>query len=125
MVAQGAPSEFLHVYIEYTKNLMYLVTIMFQFGDLISKAAVSDVGTAGTTSSVKTQAESSGRSYQTPIVVRDFSRRGGKLQPQDASTVDIHLPSKLTKYPKGGVKTNILCCDKCVPSLSLSLSLCL
>ena len=73
---------------------------MFQFGGLVSKAAASDDGVA-TTSSVKTQAEASGRSYQMPIVVRDGSRRGGKLQPQDASTVDIHLPSKQSKYPKG------------------------
>ena len=66
----------------------------------MSKAAVSEVGAA---TSVKTEAEgSSGRSYQMPIVVRDPSRRGGRLQPQDASTVDIHLPSKLKKYPKGG-----------------------
>lgn len=74
--------------------------IMFQFGGLVSKAAASDVGVA-TSSSIKTQAEASDRSYQMPIVVRDPSQRRGKLQPQDASTVDIHLPSKLSKYPKG------------------------
>ena len=43
----------------------------------------------------------SGRSYQTPIVVRDPNWRSGKLHPQDASTVDIHLPSRLTRFPKG------------------------
>ena len=78
---------------------------MFQFGGLVSSkttaAADDDVGVASA-SSVKTKAEASGRSYQMPIVVRDPSQRGGrKLQAQDASTVDIHLPSKLSKYPKG------------------------
>ena len=77
---------------------------MFQFGGLVSSkttAAADDAGVASA-SSVKTKAEASGRSYQMPIVVRDPSQRGGrKLQTQDASTVDIHLPSKLSKYPKG------------------------
>jgi hypothetical protein len=75
-----------------------------QFGGLVSKGgAPTDIGVS-TTNSVKTQAEASGRSYQMPIVIRDPSQRGGKLQLQDASTVDIHLPSKLSKYPKGRCK---------------------
>ena len=110
--------------IQYSNNIMQIVIIMFQFGGLVSKTAASDDGVA-TMSSVKAQVEASGRSYQMPIVVRDSSRRGGKLQPQDASTVDIHLPSKLSKYPKGTCRWSEI---SLVPggrgtfSLSLSLS---
>ena len=54
--------------------------------------------------------ETSGRSYQMPIVARDLLRRDRKLQPQDASTVDIHLSSKLPKFPKGNLKSPVASC---------------
>ena len=73
-----------------------------QFGGLVSKAAVSQP--TGGAQEGEGLSETSGKSYQMPIVVRDPLRRGGKLHPQDASSVDIHLPSQsrqTTSYPKG------------------------
>ena len=77
---------------------MVCVCVCIQFGGLVNKVASS---VTGTTTSDQGDAGASSTSHRMPIVVRDPSQRSSRLQPQDASTVDIHLPSKLTRFPKG------------------------
>ena len=66
------------------------------------KKGTSDDGTAASSTAHEGDEQAgSSKSYQTPIVVRDPNWRSGKLRPHDASMVDVHLPSRLTKFPKG------------------------
>ena len=68
----------------------------------MKKGASSDgAASSSTAHGGDEQAGGISKSYQTPIVVRDPNWRSGKLRPEDASMVDIHLPSRLTKFPKG------------------------
>lgn len=67
----------------------------------MSKAPSSLTGTTSTAHEGEGNSGIGGKSYQMPIVVRDLSRRTSKLYPQDASSVDIHVPSSRTKFPEG------------------------
>lgn len=78
------------------------VHVIMQFGSLANKAA-SSMSEPTSTAQGEGCSETNERSYQMPIVMRDPFRRDRKFHPQDASTVDIHLPSKLPKFPKGEV----------------------